>query len=312
MKGLALLTGITGIVALVLAAACSGTAKSSATSCAPSGLCGGSGGQVCTTVDARGVCSGIVYETGEGDNFQCDSCQDCTSAQSAASAACGGGSSSGGSGSSSGGTDGGALGACVTGSTLTTLPACSAPATTSLSVPAGCVPTIDGTYHSGEWQDAACISVASDPVYVKYSATTLYLAWPMTPTCGCPAQLAFNADGSMTLDGHQIDLGIFDDPGSATGDASEFTSQASGWTQDGAIASGIVIANPPNMPALVTYELAIPFSQLGITVGQLHTYFVGSSDVWVHNLKDREDQHDDPRASRARAAADAVGRLSAP
>jgi hypothetical protein len=103
MKGLALLTGITGIVALVLAAACSGTAKSSATSCAPSGLCGGSGGQVCTTVDARGVCSGIVYETGEGDNFQCDSCQDCTSAQSAASAACGGGSSSGGSGSSSGG-----------------------------------------------------------------------------------------------------------------------------------------------------------------------------------------------------------------
>ncbi len=199
-----------------------------------------------------------------------------------------GSSSGGGSGSSSGGTDGGSQGACTSGAALTTLPACTAGASTSLSVPAGCAPTVDGSYHTGEWGDAACISVASDPVYVKYSGTTLYLAWPMTPTCGCPAQLAFNADGSMTLDGHQIDLGIFDDPGSATGDANEYTSQAGGWMADSAIASGIAIANPPNMPSLVTYELAIPFAQLGITAGQAHTVGLGinhpMSGVWPAGL----------------------------
>jgi len=198
------------------------------------------------------------------------------------------GSSSGGSsGSSSGGTqsDGGA---CAAGSALTTLPACTAAAGTSVSVPSGCEPTVDGAYHSGEWNDAACFSIGNDPVYVKYAEGTLYLAWPMTPTCGCPAELAFNSNGATTLDGHQIDLGIFDDPGSATGDASEFTSQAGGWMMASAIGQGIVIANPPNMPSLVTYELAIPFSQLGVTAGQAGTIGLGishsMSGVWPAGL----------------------------
>jgi hypothetical protein len=157
-----------------------------------------------------------------------------------------------------------------------------------VNVPAGCPPTVDGVYHAGEWGDAACFTVGNDPVYVKYADGTLYLAWPMTPTCGCPAEIAFNADGAMTLDGHQIDLGIFDDPGSATGDASEFTSQASGWTQAASIAQGIVIANPPNMPSLVTYELAIPLSLLGVTVGHAGSIGLGvshtMSGVWPAGL----------------------------
>jgi hypothetical protein len=36
----------------------------------------------------------------------------------------------------------------------------------------------------------------------------------------------------------------------------------------GEVATGIVIANPPNQPSPITYELAIPFSELGITAGQ--------------------------------------------
>ena len=122
-----------------------------------------------------------------------------------------GGGSGGGSGSSSGGTqsDGGT---CAAGSALTTLPACTAAAATAVSVPSGCKPTVDGAYHSGEWGDAACFTIGNDPVYVKYAEGTLYLAWPMTPTCGCPAELAFNTNGATTLDGHQIDLGIFPSP----------------------------------------------------------------------------------------------------
>jgi hypothetical protein len=179
--------------------------------------------------------------------------------------------------------------ACTAGSALTTLPACSSAVASAVSVPSGCAPTVDGTYHSGEWSDAACITVGSDPVYIKYSGATLYLAWPMTPTCGCPAQLAFNMDSAMTLDGHQIDLSIFDDPSSATGDSGEFTSQAGGgWMQDTAVASGITIANPPGAPALVTYEVAIPFSQLGITAGQSHTVGLGinhsMSGMWPAGL----------------------------
>jgi hypothetical protein len=105
-------------------------------------------------------------------------------------------------------------------------------------------------------------------VYVKYSGTTLYLAWSMTPSCGCGAQVVFNTDGAMTLDGHQIDLSIFDDPFTATGDSSEATSQAGAWPALSTLMSGIVIANPPNQPTPVTYEIAIPFALLGISPGQ--------------------------------------------
>jgi hypothetical protein len=175
--------------------------------------------------------------------------------------------SNGGGGGTSGGQAGGGShqGPCSMGATLTTLPACTALAATSINLPSGCAPTVDGTYQSGEWGDAACITVGQDPVYVKYAGSTLYLAWPMKPTCGCPAHLVFNTDGATTLDGHQIDLAIFDDPFGATGDANEFMSNAGGWTNGTPVAGGITISNPPKMP---NYELAIPFSQLGVTAGK--------------------------------------------
>jgi hypothetical protein len=200
--------------------------------------------------------------------------------------------SGGGSGESSssgaGATSGGGGSTTCTQGAVVTLPACADPAATSIDVPAGCVPTVDGAYHQGEWDGAACITVGGDPVYVKFANDTLYLAWSMKPTCGCPAQLVFNTDGAQTLDGKQLDLGIFDDPFGAAGDASEFTSAAGGWVMSASVATGIVIANPPNAPPLVTYELSIPFATLGISAGQAHSVGFGvnhpMSGVWPSGL----------------------------
>jgi len=192
-------------------------------------------------------------------------------------------SSSGGAGmgGSSGGTSGASNTSCTEGS-ATTLPKCTTTLGASINVPAGCRPTVDGAYHAGEWGDAACLSAGNDPVYLKYAGDTLYLAWSMTPTCGCGAQLAFSKDSAQTLDGSQFDLALLDDPFGSSGDASELISKSGGWGSQGAVASGIVIANPPNQPSPVTYELAIPFAQLGITAGQAKT--VGMA---IHHSSDK-------------------------
>jgi hypothetical protein len=184
------------------------------------------------------------------------------------------------------------VGACSgAGAALTALPACTAAAGTSINVPSGCTPTVDGVYHSAEWTDAACVTVgtAGDPIYVKYAGTTLYLAWSMTPVCGCAADLVFNQDTATTLDGHQISLGIFDDPAANGGDSFESTSQGGMWTALQAIASGIVIGNPAaDGTDVETYEIAIPFSQLGVTAGQPESVGFGASHstsgVWPAGL----------------------------
>lgn len=117
-----------------------------------------------------------------------------------------------------------------------------------------------------------------DPVYLKYSGTTLYVAWSMIPTCGCPGNLVFNEDTATTLDGHQLELSIFDDPAANGGDSVESTSQGGAWTALNAIAPGIVIGNPAaNGSDVVSYEIAIPFSQLGITAGQTQPLGFGAS-----------------------------------
>jgi hypothetical protein len=202
----------------------------------------------------------------------------------------------GGNGGSSGQAGGGGHASpCTLGATTTTLPACAAPGATSINVPSGCAPTVDGTYQSGEWGDAACITVGQDPVYVKYAGSVVYLAWPMKPTCGCPAHLAFNANGATSLDGHQFDLGIFDDPFTATGDANEFMSTTGSWnTTARPVAAGITIANPPMTP---NYELAIPFSQLGITAGQNQSVgfaVTHSMAVWPAGLTATSNLPSDP------------------
>jgi hypothetical protein len=161
-------------------------------------------------------------------------------------------------------------GACTPGAVLTTLPACAGGAASSAGISSGCAPTIDGVYHAGEWTDATCVTVGTDPVYVKYSGTTLYLSWAMTPVCGCAAEIAFNPEGTgATLDGKQFGLGIFDDPAANGGDSFDFTSQGGTWTTGTSVPAGIQIGNPAGSGSnTVTYELAIPFAQIGLVAGQ--------------------------------------------
>jgi len=179
-------------------------------------------------------------------------------------------------------------GPCNAGAVVS-LPACTASASTSVAVPSGCTPTVDGSFHAGEWSDAACVTVGTDPVYVKVSGDNLYLAWAMTPTCGCPAQIAFNTDGASALDGKQIDLDIFDDPAANGGDAGESKSMTGSWAMPGSVASGIKIGNPAaNGTMTETYEIAIPLSQLSITPGQPGTLGLALSHnmngVWPSGL----------------------------
>ena len=220
--------------------------------------------------------SGTTGQAGTGTGSHSTGASSSGSTTSAGTATASGSATSAGSATASGsatstGTATGGGSACVAGSSLPTLPACGSSPASTLTVPAGCTPTVNGAYQQGEWSDAACVTVGSDPVYLKYSGSTLYLAWPMTPACGCPAQIAFSTDGSPTLDGNQFVLGAFDDPSSSSGDSFEYTSAGGAWTMSASVAQGIVIANPPGAPSLVTYEVAIPFSQLGIVPGQAKT-----------------------------------------
>ena len=208
--------------------------------------------------------------------------------------ACGDSSSSGGGGGATSAT--GTGGAATTGSqttstgsgagpctkgAATTLPACGSSPASSVAVPTGCAPTIDGEYDAGEWSDAACVTVGSDPVYVKVSGDNLYLAWAMTPTCGCPAEIVFNTDGSATLDGKQIALDIFDDPAKNGGDSGEAASKTGSWNTAGAVSSGVKIGNPAaNGNVTETYEISIPLSHLGISPGNAMTLGFGLS----HNM----------------------------
>ncbi len=251
---------LTLLAAIVLVAGCSASnsgSASSSTSSSGSGTHSGTGTASTGTsssgshsatgsTGSSGATTNSTSATTSSSTTTTASSSATTTASGSATTTASGSATTTASSSSSGSTGATTGGPCALGSSLTTLPACSAAAGGTLVVPWGCAPTVDGAYATGEWADAACITVGNDPVYLKYSGTNLYLAWPMTPACGCPAQLAFNVDGSATLDGNQFDLGIFDDPGSASGDSSEFTSQGGAWTASAAVSTGIVIANPPN------------------------------------------------------------------
>src|SRR5262249_26731811 len=51
----------------------------------------------------------------------------------------------------------------------------------------GCAPTVDGTLHLDEWQDAACFMAGGQDmaVYMKYAGDSVYMATIGNPTCGC-------------------------------------------------------------------------------------------------------------------------------
>jgi hypothetical protein len=166
-----------------------------------------------------------------------------------------------------------AAGSCpTTGSAITALPTCTGGATTSVTVPLGCTPTVDGTLHAEEWTDGACFTLAGgdDTVYLKHDATNVYLAFSATPACGCPMAFMFDPDGTTTS-GDEFALGLFDDPFGTDGDRFDQTLTGTTWAT-GAAPAGIVTKCPGSQPSPIPYEISLPYSALGITAGGTHTF----------------------------------------
>jgi hypothetical protein len=163
-------------------------------------------------------------------------------------------------------------GACSGTSTITRLPACGAAATSSVNVPAGCTPTVDGTLHQEEWTDATCFTLGSsgDTVYAKYAGGSLYLAFSATPACGCGMSFVFDPSGGSTLDGDEFALALFDDPFNTNGDRGDFVVSGGAWVS-GHAPAGIDARCPGSQPNPINYEVVVPFAALGITAGTAHT-----------------------------------------
>ncbi len=164
-----------------------------------------------------------------------------------------------------------------TGATLM-VGSCQAGAIKSGDVPVGCAPSVDGTLHLDEWQDAACFTVtgtgAASPdmaVYVKYAGDSVYMATIGVPTCGCAMPFVFDPDGNTGLDGDEYAVSVFDDPFMTNGDRADFVIQG-GMFVSGMAPAGIVTMCPGNMPNPIVYEWKLPFTALGITPGSPHTY----------------------------------------
>jgi hypothetical protein len=189
-------------------------------------------------------------------------------------AACGSGSSKAVDGPVGGGHDApGSQGACTGTSMIARLPACGAAATSSLDVPAGCAPTVDGTLHQEEWSDAACFGLGSsgDVVYAKHATGSLYVAFSATPACGCGMSVAFDPDGGTSLDGDEFALTLFDDPFGTDGDRGDYVVSGGAWAI-GHAPAGITTRCPGQQPNPINYEIVLPFAALGITSGTAHTF----------------------------------------
>ena len=182
-------------------------------------------------------------------------------------AACGGSSNSPGPDGSAG------QAACAATTAIPRLPACSAAATSSVQVNAGCTPSVDGTLHQEEWADATCFNLGTggDVMYAKYSAGAVYLAFSATPSCGCGMAFSFDPDGGTTLDGDEFTVDVFDDPFSTNGDRGDFVVQGGAWTM-GTAPAGVVAMCPGSNPNPINYEFKVPFSAVGITAGSAHTF----------------------------------------
>lgn len=182
--------------------------------------------------------------------------------------ACGGGSGN------NPGSDGPAgTGACAQTTMLARLPACSAAATASLQLAAGCTPTSDGTLHQEEWADATCFALGAsgDVMYAKYAGDKVYLAFSATPACGCGMAFAFDPDGGTTLDGDEFAVDVFDDPFNPDGDRADFVASNGTWVT-GTAPTGVKSACPGQTPNPINYEFEVPFSALGIMAGTAHTF----------------------------------------
>ena len=181
---------------------------------------------------------------------------------------------SGGSGPSGGSSPGTTCAADAT--EITTLPACSSPDSSMVSVGPGCGPTVDGTLHAAEWVDSTCFVVGAGDmtVDIKYAGDTLYLSTSGKPSCGCPMLFQFDPDGGATVDGDEFALGLFDDPGGMDGDRFDVVVQG-GKFKMGTAPAGIVTRVQGMTSMNVHYEISIPLAALGITPGTAHTFGFG-------------------------------------
>lgn len=157
---------------------------------------------------------------------------------------------------------------------------------TSLDVKKGCTPTVDGVLHADEWMDAQCINTGDLDIYMKYDATTLYVAASGMPTCGCPMGFYFDPDKQgMAMD--EFLVALFDDPFNKDGDRTDFRLVNGKWIM-GAAPMGIVTACPGKQPNPIRYEIAVPFAALGITPKNAHDWgfaFVHAAAHWPSSLK---------------------------
>jgi hypothetical protein len=186
--------------------------------------------------------------------------------------------------------------ACASGGTaLTMLPACTNAATSSIVVPSGCTPTIDGTLHAEEWSDGVCFDAGGDTVVMKHDATQVYLAFSATPSCGCPMNFMFDPDGTGTS-GDEFSLNLFDDPFQTDGDRSDWTLSGTTWSS-GTAPAGIVTRCPGGQPSPINYEISLPYAALGITAGGTHTFRLAIQHVlagWPAAVAGGSSQSTDP------------------
>jgi hypothetical protein len=194
------------------------------------------------------------------------------------------GSAMAGSGMGGSGMGGSAPGMCPgSGAGITMLPSCSSPATATVEVPKGCLPTIDGVIHADEWNDGACFQAGDQTMYVKYAGDSLYMATSVKPTCGCGMPFYFDPNGQGGLDGDEFAISVFDDPFMSDGDRTDFKILG-GMLQTGMAPAGIVTKCPMMVPS---YEWKIPLSALGVVPGTAHAArfaFVHAQAHWPASL----------------------------
>ncbi len=178
------------------------------------------------------------------------------------------------------------------GAEITQVPACAtAGMNSTVDVPSGCAPTVDGALHMNEWSDGACF-VAGHPdgaltIRMKYAGDSFYMAVSGSPTCGCGMPFHFDPDGGTTLDGDEFIISLADDPITTNGDRADLIARNGAFTL-GAAPAGILTAGPPNMPSPVRSEWRIPLSVLGITPGHPHTFRFGvnhNGQMWPGTLR---------------------------
>ena len=96
--------------------------------------------------------------------------------------------------------------------------------------------------------------------------------------------------------GRTLTLRLLDGTEVETTSVHRFATADGGFVDAGSLRPGdeLVTRHGDRMVVNDMVEVAHPVTVYNLTVGRLHTYFVGASDVWVHNAKRQEDEPPDP------------------